>query len=105
MIIDTKNKVFDTAQGAIGRMSELQNVIEYSEDLFAFNADGNRAVCILDDNGRGNVGYKFVVIGAVRITDCCWMATYFNDEFEDAIDAMNNANEFLSRTEQEHSIG
>ena len=105
MIIDTKNEVFETAQGAIGRMSEKQNVTEFSEDLFTFNATGDRAVCILDDNGRTNVGYKFVVVGAVFITDSCWIATYFNDEFEDAIDAMNNANEFLNRKEQEHSVG
>ena len=101
MKIDTQHELFDTAQLALGRMSEEQDVTELSEDLFMFNGDCTRAVCILDDMGKGGNGYKFVVMGAYHITDGLWVATYFNDEFQDAIDAMNDANAYLKRDDQE----
>ena len=101
MKIDNQPELFDSAQLAIGKMSEEQDVTELSEDLFTFNEDCTRAVCILDDMGKGGSGYKFVVIGAYHIVDGFWSSTYYNDENKDAIDAMNDANEYLKRDDQE----
>ena len=102
MKIDTQHKLFESAQLAIGKMSEEQDVTELSEDLLTFNEDRTRAVCIMDDQGKSGNGYKFVVIGAYHITTNYWVATYFNDEFQDAIDAMNDANDYLKRDEQKN---
>jgi len=98
MIIDTKPQLFASANAAIGKMSEEQDVTELHEDLFSYNSRCNRAVCILDDAGKGGAGYKFVVIGAYHNTQGYWIATYYNDEFEDAIAAMIDANDYLKKT-------
>jgi len=100
MKVDTNYAVSSTAQEAMGNMMEEHNVATLSQDLTAFNEARTRAICILDDCGKKGAGYKFVVIGAYRITQDSWVATYFNDEFEDAIDAMVDAQNYLKRPSQ-----
>lgn len=101
MIIDIKPKLFEYASEAIGKMKEEQNVTEFQEDLFSYNKERTRAICILDDAGKSGAGYKFVVIGAYLIEGHYWIATFYNDEFEDAIDAMNAANDYLKKSNTE----
>jgi len=99
MKVDTNYAISSTAQEAMGNMMEEHNVATFSQDLTAFNKHGTRAICILDDNGKG-AAYKFVVVGAYRITQDKWVATYFNDESEDAIAAIIDAHDYLKRPPQ-----
>ena len=92
--IDREIETFGSSQEALINNAKKYGLYErYNHNITAFDSCGERCVWILDNGGVA--GYKYYIIGVIAIGDY-WVFSYLQ-EIDDAIDAMNDADNWLQR--------
>lgn len=87
----------DHASIAIGAMAVECGLERLHIDMLAYNSTGTKAVMLMDNTDQGSDNHSFACIGAEKIGEDCWVATYVEtiDGTGDMIGCLSVANSWL----------